>query len=302
MMRLGFTIPVRFSIIVPTHNRAALLDRCLTALGEMDYPAAGFEVLVVDDGSHPPPSEVFARHATRLPLRTFRTEGGGPAKARNLALRAAAGEYVLFTDDDCRPSRQWLGAYDAAIQRHPGAGFGGAIVDSPLNNIYGRTSQMLVSFLYAYNQTTNALRFFCSNNLAFPREALLAMGGFDESFPLAAAEDRYVCTRWMRQSTLEFVPDAVVEHRQQLGFKSYVRQQFRYGRGACQFWRRRYTEDGAVNKVQPFSFYWDLLTYPLGRVPLLQVLPTMGLLLLSQAAGVTGYYIEGKNADRIARK
>jgi glycosyltransferase involved in cell wall biosynthesis len=297
-MPVQSSIPVRFSIIVPTHNRAALLDRCLTAMAEMDDPAGGFEVLVVDDGSDPPPAEVFARHALHLSLRTFRTEGGGPARARNLALRAATGEYVVFTDDDCRPSRQWLTAYDEAISRHPNAAFGGAIVDSPLNNIFGRTSQLLVSYLYDYNEREDALRFFCSNNLAFPRVALLDMGGFDESFPLAAAEDRYVCTRWLRRSTMEFVSKAIVEHRQKLDFRSYVRQQFRYGRGACQFWRRRLSEDGAVNRVQPFSFYWDMLTYPFGRVPWLQIIPTVALLLLSQSAGVTGYYLENASAER----
>jgi glycosyltransferase involved in cell wall biosynthesis len=292
---------VRFSVIVPTHNRAVLLDRLLTAMEAMDWPKTDFEVLVVDDGSNPPAAEVFARHVDRLPLRTFRTEGGGPARARNLALRAAVGEYVVFTDDDCRPSRQWLSAYAVAAERHPGAGFGGGIVDSPENNIYGRTSQMLVSFLYAWNETHDELRFFCSNNLAFERAGLLAMGGFDESFPLAAGEDRYICTHWLKRSTMEFVPEAVVEHRQALGFKSYVRQQFRYGRGACQFWRRRFAEDGALNKVQPFQFYWDLLTYPFGKVPLPRALAMSGLMLLSQAAGVTGYYLEQSKTERAAR-
>jgi glycosyltransferase involved in cell wall biosynthesis len=301
MKPLQSSTPVRFSIIVPTHNRAVLLDRCLTAIGAMDYPSDAFEVLIVDDGSKPPPTEVFARHAPLLPLRTFRTEGGGPARARNLALQAAVGEYIVFTDDDTRPSRQWLRAYDEAIHRHPDAGFGGAIVDSPENNIYGRTSQLLITYLYAYNETTDALRFFCSNNLAFPRATLIEMGGFDHSFPLAAAEDRYICTRWLRKSTLEFVPDAIVEHRQFLDFRGYVRQQFRYGRGACQFWRRRMSEDGAVNRLQPFHFYWDMMTFPLGRVPFLQVVPTIVLLMLSQAAGYTGYRYENRSIESRAR-
>jgi glycosyltransferase involved in cell wall biosynthesis len=281
-----------FSIIVPTHNRAASLDRCLLAMGELDWPGDEFEVLVVDDGSNPPPAKVLARHAGKLPLRSFRTEGVGPASARNLALAQATGEYVVFTDDDCRPSPEWLRAYAEAAGRKPGAGFGGSIVDAAENNIYGRTSQMLISYLYEHNERTDELRFFCSNNLAFPRQALLAMGGFDESFPLAAAEDRYVCTRWLREHELAFVPGAAVEHRQMLGLRSYLRQQFRYGRGACQFWKRREIEDGAVNRVQPASFYTRMLAYPFGKVSFGRALAMSALLICSQVAGFLGYLKE----------
>jgi hypothetical protein len=173
-------MPLRFSIIVPTRNRAALLDRCLTAMGELAYAKTDFEVLVVDDGSAQPLGDLAARHPG-LSLQIFRTEGVGPASARNLALRAARGAYAVFTDDDCRASPQWLQAFENAIQKQPGFGFGGRIVDSPENAIYGRASQMLVSFLYDYNDRSNGLRFFCSNNLVFPRAELLAMGALAQA-------------------------------------------------------------------------------------------------------------------------
>jgi glycosyltransferase involved in cell wall biosynthesis len=168
----------------------------------LEYERDGYEVLVVDDGSEPAMEGVVARFAGALRVRCLRAEGGGPAAARNMALRVAEGEYVAFTDDDCRPDADWLRAFDRAIAGvaegdRVSTGFGGRIVDSPENAIYGRASQMLVSFLYDYNERADGLRFFCSNNLVFPRQALLAMGGFDESFPLAAAEDRYICARWL---------------------------------------------------------------------------------------------------------
>jgi glycosyltransferase involved in cell wall biosynthesis len=294
-------MPLRFSIIVPTRNRAALLDRCLTAMGELAYAKTDFEVLVVDDGSAQPLGDLAARHPG-LSLQIFRTEGVGPASARNLALRAARGAYAVFTDDDCRASPQWLQAFENAIQKQPGFGFGGRIVDSPENAIYGRASQMLVSFLYDYNDRSNGLRFFCSNNLVFPRAELLAMGGFDETFPLAAAEDRFICARWLKQAGLEFVPAAIVEHRQMLGFRSFLRQQFRYGRGACQFWRRRHEDDSAENRIEPWSFYGRMLAYPFARVDLPQAVAMSILLAMSQAAVALGYYAEKFKARNRNRK
>jgi glycosyltransferase involved in cell wall biosynthesis len=283
---------IRFSIIVPTRNRIALLDACLGALTELETPQTSFEVIVVDDGSNPPPTEVLARFAQRLNLRTLRSEGVGPARARNLALGAATGEYVAFTDDDCRPRPQWLSAFEEAILHHTDAGFGGAIVDAPQNGLCGRASQMLVSFLYGYNQGSWGLRFFCSNNLVFPRRKLLEIGGFDESFPLAAAEDRYLCARWLRNGELHFVPHAVVEHRQMLSLVGFWRQQFRYGRGACQFWKRRQAEETRQNRLEPFRFYASMLCYPFGKVLFFNAIAMSGLLALSQVAVAAGYYAE----------
>jgi glycosyltransferase involved in cell wall biosynthesis len=293
----------RFSIVIPTRNRGAQLDRCLAALGALEYARTEFEVLVVDDGSEPAVGEAAGRHAGSLALRCLRTEGVGPAAARNLGVRSAQGEYVAFTDDDCRPDAQWLRAFDAAIEgtaaeRRAWMGLGGRIVDAPENGVCERASQMLVSFLYEYNRSWGELRFFCSNNLVFPRQALLAMGGFDESFPLAAAEDRYICARWLRQGELVYVPEAVVEHRQQLGLRGFVRQQFRYGRGAQQFWRRRRAEGGTGNRLEPGKFYGGLLRYPFGKVRWLEAVAASLLLATSQAAVALGYYWEGFRTRR----
>ncbi len=294
-MSSDYTMPLRFSIIVPSRNRAALLDLCLQALCELQYPRNQFEVLVADDGSEPPAETIVGRHAAYMTVRYFRTEGVGPASARNLALGHATGEYAVFTDDDCRPHPKWLQAFDAAICQAREAGFGGRIVDSPQNGICGRSSQMLVSFLYEYGHTSEgsaALRFFCSNNLAFPRRRLQELGGFDESFPLAAAEDRYLCAQWLRQGTLVYVPDAVVEHRQTLHLGSFLRQQLRYGRGAWQFWHRREATEAVQNRLESGRFYGSMLRYPFGKVPLFEAMMMSVLLAASQIAVGLGYYSE----------
>jgi cellulose synthase/poly-beta-1,6-N-acetylglucosamine synthase-like glycosyltransferase len=297
---LGYAMACRFSIIIPTRDRAELLGRCLEAVAALEMPVTEFEVLVVDDRSQRPPDDVMARYEGVLPLTYLHGAGRGPARARNVALRVAKGELVVFTDDDCRPHPKWLDAFGEAAESYPGAGFGGGIVDAPANGLCGRTSQMLVSFLYEYSQRTQGgaqggakqLEFFCSNNMAFPREALVAMGGFDESFPLAAAEDRYLCACWLKQGELRFVPGAVVEHRQMLDLRGFWRQQFRYGRGGMQFWRRREAEGAAGVRLEPWHFYSRMLLYPFGRVPFLKAVGMSVLLAVSQVACAMGYFAE----------
>jgi glycosyltransferase involved in cell wall biosynthesis len=283
---------MRFSIIVPTRDRLATLDRCLHAIQHLDLPSEEFEVLVVDDGSVPPPDALFARYANSLPLRTFRTRGLGPARARNLALQNARGDYAVFTDDDCAPQPHWLRAYQQAFEQTPGAGLGGRIVDAPENSLFGRASQALVAFLYEYFEASHPLSFFCSNNLAFPRDRLLELGGFAESFPLPAAEDRDLCARWKQQSEIRFVPGAVVVHRQSLTLWTFCRQQYRYGKGALQFWRNRRSEGGPGNRLERWQFYFAMLRYPFRNERLLRALAISLLLVVSQAATALGYLRE----------
>jgi glycosyltransferase involved in cell wall biosynthesis len=282
---------MRFSIIIPTHNRPALLDRCLTAIGALHYPRAGFEVLVVDDGSDPPPDDIIARHASLLPLRYYRHGNRGPARTRNYALHRAQGEYVVFTDDDCAPREDWLTAFDRAFTDHPAAGLGGRIVDAPDNGIYGIASQLLVTFLYDADTSAGKPKFFCSNNLAFGRQRLLETGGFEEAYPLAAAEDRDICARWLLQhGELHFVQAAVVEHRQDLNLTSFCAQQFRYGRGAFQFWSRRRAEGHSANRLE--SWRWRMFLFPFSRASFPRALSLSALLALSQLACAAGYLAE----------
>jgi cellulose synthase/poly-beta-1,6-N-acetylglucosamine synthase-like glycosyltransferase len=269
-----------------------MLDRCLLAMQHLDLPSDEFEVLVVDDGSVHSPNEVFARYAGTLPLRTFRTSGLGPARARNLALRHARGDYAVFTDDDCAPHPHWLRAYQEAFAKTPGAGLGGPIVDAPENSIFGRASQALVSFLYEYFAAPHPLSFFCSNNFAFPRAPLLELGGFDESCPLPAAEDRDLGARWKQQGELRFVPDAVIVHRQSLSLWTFCRQQYRYGKGAFQFWHRRRNAGGPGNRLEPLQFYSAMLRYPFRRERLPRALAISLLFVASQAATALGYLRE----------
>ncbi|MFM7142900.1 MAG: glycosyltransferase family A protein, partial [Alphaproteobacteria bacterium] len=56
----------------------------------------------------------------RLHVRLLRQERSGPAAARNRGVREAHGEFVAFTDDDCRPDPQWLATLVDAARARPG--------------------------------------------------------------------------------------------------------------------------------------------------------------------------------------
>ncbi|SBW22959.1 hypothetical protein FDG2_3361 [Candidatus Protofrankia californiensis] len=88
------------SVIVPTYNRAELLDLTLAALAEQTVPSDRFEVLVVDDGSTDDTEAVAKAYASRLDLRYFfqPDEGYRVAAARNIGITNARSDICVFID------------------------------------------------------------------------------------------------------------------------------------------------------------------------------------------------------------
>ena len=284
-----------YSIIVPTYRRPDSLARCLRAIESLDFDRNRFELLVVDDGSPAPPTDLVASLDRSVQARLLCAHHGGPAIARNTGARAARGRYVVFTDDDCQPRADWLRSIDQWVGANPGSvAIGGHIVNILADNIYAAASQGIVDYLYEYygnNPAPN--RFFTSNNLVLPRAEFLRIGGFNETFTLPAAEDRDLCERWLTAGNrLEYAPDVVVRHAHALSFVRFNLQHFTYGRGAVDLQRSRAQRGERSLKLEPLRFYSGLVTYPVRRLRSGRGLALGVLHLWSQVAYALGYYLE----------
>src|SRR5688572_3937260 len=87
---------MRFSVIIPTHNRMAFLPATLATVFAQRF--TDYEVLVADDGSTDGTAEYLRSLGGRVTV--FTQANRGPGAARNLALRHASGQYVTFLDSD----------------------------------------------------------------------------------------------------------------------------------------------------------------------------------------------------------
>jgi glycosyltransferase involved in cell wall biosynthesis len=118
------------SVIVCTYNRSAVLADTLESFLHLRVPeGVSWELLVVDNNSKDRTREVVEGFAGRLPLRYLFEPRQGKTCALNLALRAAKGNLLLFTDDDVRLDPDWLAAFVEAAHAFPDAGwFGGRII------------------------------------------------------------------------------------------------------------------------------------------------------------------------------
>ncbi|QKJ29408.1 glycosyltransferase [Mucilaginibacter mali] len=97
-----FTHNYKFSIIIPTYNRATELDRCL--LSVLTQTVSDLEIIVADDGSTDNTKDIVQRYKDNYPqtaIHYIYTENwGGPARPRNLALQHSSGEWICFLDSD----------------------------------------------------------------------------------------------------------------------------------------------------------------------------------------------------------
>jgi len=180
------------SVVVASHDRPLRLRWLLNALAEQTLPREQWEVVVAHDSRGPMTAALLAGHplATAGVLRTLTfAPGAGPAEKRNAAWRAAGAPTVVFTDDDCRPPADWLARTLEAVRERPGAIVQGATRPDPdelaLVAVAGWRSQQVAPPV-TWAQTCN---------IAYPRAALAAVGGFDETLPEAAGEDTDLALR-----------------------------------------------------------------------------------------------------------
>jgi peptidoglycan/xylan/chitin deacetylase (PgdA/CDA1 family)/GT2 family glycosyltransferase len=109
--------PPRFSVVVPTHRRRDLALRLVRGLDNQEF--ADFEAIVVIDGAGDGTAEALHDLETSFPLTVMEQPHRGPAAARNAGAAAAAGDVLLFLDDDMLPDSALLAEHDRS--HHAGA-------------------------------------------------------------------------------------------------------------------------------------------------------------------------------------
>jgi glycosyltransferase involved in cell wall biosynthesis len=107
------------TVTICTRNRAASLGRTLASIERAKRVACDWELLVTDNGSNDNTSEVLSAFQARLPIRTQTQPVPGVSRARNAAIAAAAGHYLISTDDDVLVDPNWLVAFTDSFREWP---------------------------------------------------------------------------------------------------------------------------------------------------------------------------------------
>jgi glycosyltransferase involved in cell wall biosynthesis len=215
----------RVSVVVCAYNAERTMDQCLASLETLSYP--DYEVIVVNDGSRDRTLEIAESYPY---CRIISQPNKGLSFARNVGAEAAGGEIVAYTDSDCVADPDWLTYLVAKMEAGDLAACGGPNFPPPEDSLVpaavavspGGPTHVLLSDEVAEH--------IAGCNMAFRREALLALGGFDPVYR-AAGDDVDICWRFQDAGhVIGFSPAAVVWHFRRNTVAAYCNQQRGYGK------------------------------------------------------------------------
>ncbi len=229
---------------MPTFNRVVRLQLVLEALLQQDYPRDRFDIIVISDGSTDGTNDRLAALAEQGKISCIIQDNMGPAAARNRGVDAAAGDFILFLDDDVVPVPELITEH---MRAHELAGRDVAVIGPLLAPLNVRLlpwvdweQRMLMKQYDALigGRWQPTARQFYTGNASLKRRFLLALGGFDTAF--RRAEDVELGYR-LADSGVGFVfaKSAVGWHYAERSFQSWQATGRAYGRNDAIFARDR---------------------------------------------------------------
>ncbi|HXQ49773.1 MAG TPA: glycosyltransferase [Stellaceae bacterium] len=215
----------RVSVVICAYNSERTMEACLASLEHLNYP--DYEVIVVNDGSKDRTLEI----AEGFPYcRIISQPNMGLSYARNVGAEAATGEIVAYTDSDCVADADWLAYLVAKMEASDLVACGGPNFPPPEDSLVpaavavspGGPTHVLLS--------DDVAEHIAGCNMAFRRDVLLGLGGFDPVYR-AAGDDVDICWRLQDAGySIGFSPAAVVWHFRRNTVAAYIGQQRGYGK------------------------------------------------------------------------
>ncbi|MEP7359121.1 MAG: glycosyltransferase family 2 protein [Anaerolineales bacterium] len=198
-------MPLSLSVIIPTYNRRASVERLLRSLDAQTLPPDQFEVIIVIDGSEDGTRELVAGWKAAYRLRGIWQTNQKQAAARNNGVRASSGDLIVFLDDDMEAVPGLLAAHQAAHAGGELLGVVGAVHmrlppnAPPVADYWSRRFERLAPILGQPGYCIPPGEFYVGN-FSIGRQPLLAAGVFDAgTFGEYGAEDVELAYRLERQ-------------------------------------------------------------------------------------------------------
>ena len=243
------------TIINPVRNIDRTIEKNLEFLIELDYPKDKMEIIFADGGSKDRTAEIIKNWQKNYPfIKLVEVENcKSPGQARNAALKIAQGEYILFTDGDCAPRKNWVRKLLEPFLKDSSIGMVGGEIhtmrtdhDNDVEDYCEETRFLGVSgrcrvtkegyypdikkdLPHEVNGNIDS-PFFATANAAVSKAAADKIGR--EFWHEITSEDVDFSLRILKNGfKLYFAPDAIVDHMHRVTLKDFCRQLYGYGFG-----------------------------------------------------------------------
>jgi succinoglycan biosynthesis protein ExoA len=257
------------SVVLPVRNEGRFIGSVLEELAEQDFPRDDYEVIVVDGESTDDTVAIALKYRDRFNrFQIIKNPKRLSAAARNLGLRAATGEFILFVDGHCRiPSKRLLAEMVQIFRRNdvdalcrpqpqtagPQTYFQQA-VSLARSSVLGHA---LDSTIYSDKERAVPA---ASSGAMYRREVFDKIGEFDENFD--ACEDVEFNTRIDKAGLRAIIsPKLTIEYAARTTLRGLFRQLYRYGYGRWQLFRKHQSTLG-VGTLIPVLFVLGLFALP----------------------------------------
>ena len=228
---------IEISVVVPFYNAENHIEDCARALLTQSYPAALYEIIMVDNNSTDNSADLVRKHP-RIKLLSEIKQGS--YAARNRGVVESRGRIIAFTDADCVASKDWLRKISAPLDSaEVGLVQGGRIyaVDSPALSMLAAYESERAS--YTFSGTPNRVYYGYTNNMAVRRDLFYRCGPFLEI--MRGADSIFVnqVIEYYTSRVIRYVPEAYICHLEIKRTWGYFHKRFIYGKSLQQNYSRR---------------------------------------------------------------
>jgi glycosyltransferase involved in cell wall biosynthesis len=275
------------SVLMATHNGADTIDRTLAAMSDLDAPAGGWKLVIVNNGSTDDTESRVLKWRDRLPLEYVVESRLGKSRAMNTALEHAEGDLIVMTDDDVLPDRNWLTEWRRVADVLPQCSvFGGAIIpefgETPptwpmpkpwLTVLYAQTPDYEEGEIEPFNVS--------GPNMAIRKSVCDGGERFDENFlvgkyGLMGEDSEFIRRAWAHGHKVGFAPNARVRHivhKDQMSWRWIHHRFFRHGH--TMFMLEEVREDKTSKRLEFIFPRWRIRRAATSLLKLMLAAPTL---------------------------
>lgn len=224
------------SIIIPAKNAEKTLKKCLDSILNLNYK--NFEVIAINDGSRDRTSEILNDYSFKL----INTDGVGPSKCRNMAIKQAKGDFTALTDSDCVVDKFWLDELLKGFKEDSIIAVGGKQESPADESEFGKRVQAFISktgFVTDYGRSSDELREMNHNpscNVMYRKEAFDNRGFEEGLWPLEDVEFDHRLK--LAGYKMIYNPKAIVYHYRPQNLKHFNTMIYRYGLNSGYLFRK----------------------------------------------------------------